>query len=127
MPQQFEVTTEVVDSGIHRISVRGELDLETAPRLEESLTAARSGEGISVLIDLSECEFIDSSGVSLIVGCWRDLEQKGGDERMVLCCAKDQVKRLLKITGVEGSISIHNKIDEALRELRGENETARPA
>ena len=127
MPQQFEVTTEVVDSGIHRISVRGELDLETAPRLEESLTAARSGEGISVLIDLSECEFIDSSGVSLIVGCWRDLEQKGGDERLVLCCAKDQVKRLLTITGVEGSISIHGQIDEALRELRGENETARPA
>ena len=77
MPEQFEVTTEVADSGIHWISVRGELDLETAPRLEESLTAARSGEGISVLIDLSECEFIDSSGVSLIVGCWRDLEQRG--------------------------------------------------
>ena len=127
MPQQFEVTTEVVDSGIHRISVRGELDLETAPRLEESLTAARSGEGISVLIDLSECEFIDSSGVSLIVGCWRDLEQKGGDERLVLCCAKDQVKKLLTITGVAGSIPIHGQIDEALRELRGENETARPA
>ena len=127
MPEQFEVNTEVVEAGIHRISVRGELDLETAPRLEEALTAARSGEGISVLIDLSGCEFIDSSGVSLIVGCWRDLEQKGGEERLVLCCPKDQVKRLLKITGVEGSISIHDEIEEGLRELRGENETARPA
>ena len=37
------------------------------------------------------------------------------------------MKRLLKITGVEDSISIHDQIDEALRELRGENETARPA
>ena len=80
-----------------------------------------------MLIDLSDCEFIDSSGVSLIVGCWRDLEQKGGDERLVLCCPRDQVKKLLTITGVEGSISIHGQIDEALRELRGENETARPA
>ena len=80
-----------------------------------------------MLIDLSGCEFIDSSGVSLIVGCWRDLEQKGGEERLVLCCPKNQVKRLLKITGVEGSISIHDEIEEALRELRGENETARPA
>jgi anti-sigma B factor antagonist len=127
MPEQFEVTTEVVEAGIHRISIRGELDLETAPRLEEKLTGARSRDGISVLIDLSDCEFIDSSGVSLIVGCWRDLERKGGDERLVLCCAKDQVKRLLKITGVEGSISIHDELDQALRELRGENETARPA
>ncbi len=127
MPQQFEVTTEIVGSGIERISVRGELDLETAPRLEKSLTTARSGEGISVLIDLSECEFIDSSGVALIVSCWRDLDRKGGDERLVLCCPKDQVKRLLRITGVEGSISIHDEIDQALRELRGENETARPA
>ncbi len=127
MPQKFEVTTEAVEAGIHRVSVRGELDLETAPRLEEALSAARSGEGISVLIDLADCEFIDSSGVSLIVGCWRDLEQKDGEERLVLCCAKDQVKRLLKITGVEGSISIHKQIDTALRDLRGENETARPA
>lgn len=127
MPKQFEVTTEVVDSGIQRISVRGELDLGTAPALEKALTTARSGEGISVLIDLSHCEFIDSSGVSLIVGSWRDLERKGGDERLVLCCPKNQVKRLLKITGVEDSISVHDKIDEALQELRGENETARPA
>lgn len=125
MPQSFEVSTEIVDSGIHRISVRGELDLGTAPNLEKALTAARSGEGISILIDLSECEFIDSSGVSLIVNGWRDLEQKGGSEQLVLCCPKDQVKRLLKITGVEGSISIHDGMAEALRELRG-NETARP-
>jgi anti-anti-sigma factor len=127
MPQQFDVTTETVEAGIQRISVRGELDLGTAPRLEEALAAARSGEGISVLIDLSDCEFIDSSGVSLIVNCWRDLEQKEGSEQLVLCCPKAQVKRLLKITGVEGSISIHDKLDAAVRDLRGENETARPA
>jgi anti-anti-sigma factor len=125
MPQRFEVTTEKIETGIQVISVRGELDLGTAPRLEENLTAARAGEGISVLIDLSDCEFIDSSGVSLIVRCWRDLETKEGDEQLVLCCPKNQVKRLLKITGVEGSISIHDEIAEALRELRG-NETARP-
>lgn len=125
--ETFEVSTEVVEAGIQRISVRGELDLDTAPRLEESLKTARSGEGISVLIDLSNCEFIDSSGVSLIIGGWRDLERKGGDERLVLCCPRKQVKRLLKITGVEGSISIHDQIDEAIEELRGENETARPA
>ncbi len=125
MPRRFEVTTKTIETGIQQISVRGELDLGTAPRLEEQLAAARSGEGISVVIDLSECEFIDSSGVSLIVRCWRDLETKEGDERLVLCCPKNQVKRLLKITGVEGSISVHDKIDEAVRELRG-NETARP-
>jgi anti-sigma B factor antagonist len=125
MPQSFGITTETIETGIQLISVHGELDLSTAPRLEEQLTAARSGEGISVLIDLSECEFIDSSGVSLIVRGWRDLETKEGDERLVLCCPKDQVKRLLRITGVEGSISIHDEITEAVRELRG-NETARP-
>ncbi len=126
-PDPFDSTTEVLEGNIHQISLRGELDLQTAPQLERDLRIARKTEGISVLINLSDCEFIDSSGLALIVQTWREFERKRGDEGLVLCCAKDQVERLLKITGIDESISVYDDIDEALAELQGDNEAAQPA
>jgi anti-anti-sigma factor len=93
--------------------------------MEACLKASRAVDGVSVLIDLSECEFIDSSGFALIVGAWRDLENRAGGERLVMCCAADQVKRLLKITGADEEIPIHASVDEALADLRGQSEAVR--
>jgi anti-sigma B factor antagonist len=119
MPVAFEARTETSDGGIHRIFVCGELDLATAPQLAEQLTAARQGGGASILIDLSDCSFIDSSGLALIIKSWRDLEGEQGDERLVLCCATAQVERLLRITGTDEAIPVFDSPDEALASLRG--------
>jgi anti-anti-sigma factor len=72
------------------------------------------------MLDLSECEFIDSTGIALIVRTWQRLDQGAGegDGRLVLCSHNHQVRRLLKITGVESSISMHEQRDAALTELR---------
>jgi anti-sigma B factor antagonist len=116
-PIPFEVRNEEM-SGIRALTVRGELDLNTAPELERAL--ADGGE--EVLVDLSECEFIDSTGIAVIVRAWQRLDRDAGGEgqgRLVLCCNNHQVQRVLKITGVESSISIHEKRDEALAELQG--------
>ena len=101
----------------------GELDLNTAPELEGPLEEALSADGdASVLIDLSECEFIDSTGIALIVRAWQRVDRDAAARasgRLVLCCSNDQVQRLLKITGVESSIPMHADRDAALAELRG--------
>jgi anti-anti-sigma factor len=70
------------------------------------------------MLDLSRCEFIDSTGIALIVRAWQRLEGKG-QGKLVLCCINHQVRRLLKITGIEDSISMHERRDSALAELRG--------
>lgn len=99
------------------ISVRGELDLSTAPELEGPLEEAlESGEG-SVLIDLSQCEFIDSTGIALIVRAWQRLESGENGRALVICSQNDQVRRVLEITGLELSIPVHMTRDEALAAL----------
>jgi anti-sigma B factor antagonist len=110
-----------LDEGVQVFTVRGELDLNTAPELEGPLEEALAGaETVSVVIDLSKCEFIDSTGIALIVRAWQRLDSGGeGSGRLVLCCSNDQVQRLLKITGVESSISMFGDREEALAELRG--------
>ena len=121
-PVPFEVQAEELEDGIRAFTVRGELDMSTAPELEDSLEAVVTRDGAQVVIDLTECDFIDSSGIALIVRTWQRLDsggEGGGEGQLVLCCDNTQVMRLLRITGVENSISVHAQREAALAELRG--------
>ncbi len=121
-PAPFEATAAQLDDGVRIVVVRGELDLSTASDLEAPLEDAISSADASVLIDLSECEFIDSTGIALIVRAWQRLDQAAGGEgngRVVICSDNDQVRRVLEITGIELSIPIHSTKAEALAALRG--------
>jgi anti-anti-sigma factor len=113
------VATEELEDGIRAFTVRGELDMNTAPELEQALDAALAQSDASIVLDLCGCEFIDSTGIALIVRAWQQLEGGEGQGRLVLCSHNHQVRRLLKITGVESSIAMHESRAEALAELRG--------
>jgi anti-anti-sigma factor len=122
IPAPFEASATRLGDGVRVIEVRGELDLSTAPELEGPLEEAISDADAQLLIDLSECEFIDSTGIALIVRAWKCLDGgANGDapHRVMLCSCKEQVRRVLEITGLEHSIPIHGTRDEALAALRG--------
>jgi anti-sigma B factor antagonist len=116
-PAPFETSSAEVD-GVHVIAVRGELDLSTAPDLETPLDAVVNGGNGSVLIDLSACEFIDSTGIALIVRGWQKLEANGNG-RLAICCPNDQVRRVLDVSGLDQSIPVHGGRDEGVAALRG--------
>jgi anti-anti-sigma factor len=116
-PAPFEVKVGDLEHGVRTISVRGELDLSTAPDLESPLEQALESEEGSVLIDLSQCEFIDSTGIALIVRAWQRLDGGGDGRNLVLCSQNDQVRRVLEITGLELSIPVHLTRDEAISAL----------
>lgn len=117
IPAPFEIGREELDEGIRAIVVRGELDMSTAPGLEVELEQAVAEPAGSIILDLTDCEFIDSTGIALIVNAWQKLKE-GDDGGLVLCCGNHQVRRLLRLTGVESSISLHEERDAALAELR---------
>jgi anti-sigma B factor antagonist len=114
IPAQFEVTSEEQD-GVRVIAVRGELDLNTAPELEAPLNDALAGSP-PIVVNLTECEFIDSTGVALLVRAWQHVSDNGArnDSRFAICCPNSQVARLLQITGVDASIPLHDNLDDAL-------------
>ncbi len=121
-PAPFNVANEQV-GGVRVLSVSGELDLGTAPQLEQPLDEALASGG-GLLIDLSACEFIDSTGIALLVRAWQRLDGEqgaGGDGRcaFALCGLNDQVQRLLDLSGLSRSLSIHPSRDEALTVLDG--------
>jgi anti-anti-sigma factor len=120
-PTPFNVKSETRD-GVWVIAVSGELDLNTAPRLDESLAEPLESEKSALVIDLSACEFIDSTGIALIVRAWQKLnhdETGTTGNRFALCCVNDQVQRLLDITGLDASIPTHQTREDAIGKLRG--------
>jgi anti-sigma B factor antagonist len=117
-PAPFEITSAEV-GGVRVIAVQGELDLSTAPALEEPLESALSNGAAALMIDLSRCEFIDSTGIAMIVRTWQRLENGDGAEggHLAICSQNEQVLRVLEISGLNLSIPIHGTADEGLAAL----------
>ena len=116
-PLPFQTSSTEVD-GVRVIAVSGELDLSTAPDLEGPLDAAVDGGGTAVLIDLAQCEFIDSTGIALIVRAWQRLDGNGGGG-LAICCPNDQVRRVLGVSGLDRSIPVQASRDAGVAHLRG--------
>jgi anti-anti-sigma factor len=117
----FEIESGSLGDTLHFLAVHGELDLDTAPALEREIESLDPELVSGLLIDLSNCGFIDSTGVALLVRAWKRIDllaAAGGRGRVVLCSPGAQVRRVLEITGLGSSISVHEDRDAAIEELR---------
>ena len=115
----FNVDTETLDDGLGVISVSGELDQATAGELRQPLQEAVNGGTRALMIDLSKCGFIDSTGLGVIVEGWKQLQERNGDSAALsVCCPEPEVRRLLEVTGLDQAIAIRDTRDEAIAALR---------
>ena len=80
------------------VSIEGELDAYSAPKLEEEVTRLLEGGVTDFVFDLSAAKFIDSSGLRTILNAHRLLEERQG--RLALRAPSEPVRRLLDITGL---------------------------
>jgi anti-sigma B factor antagonist len=86
------------DAGNRVIRVGGELDLATVPSLEHELEAALDDSVAAVVVDLSDLEFIDSTGIAVLV---RAMGESYGDARLRFVPSRfEAVGRVLEMTGV---------------------------
>jgi anti-anti-sigma factor len=84
---------------------RGELDMASAPELEQALMP-RLEDGAWVLLDLRSLDFIDSSGLRVIVGAHRTAADRGGRFTCVRGGAGTTVHRIVEIAGIDGVIEM---------------------
>ena len=112
LPFQVEA---VPAATLHTVRVSGELDQGTAPELREVLGDAVSGAGVAVLVDLSACNFIDSTGLSLLVEAKRRLAEDG--RGFGVCCPDADVRRLLELTGIDQAVGLFDTHDDAVAAL----------
>jgi anti-sigma B factor antagonist len=99
----FDVVSELSD-GTATVSVRGEVDVYTAPQLRERLYAVVADGVGQVVLDLSAMTFIDSTGLGVIVGTLKRLREAGGD--LVLRSPSRSTRKVLEITGLTRIVEI---------------------
>jgi anti-anti-sigma factor len=82
----------------------GELDMASAPALEEALAEARRDGMGQLVLDLRELRFIDSSGLRAVIAAAREARRSGHD--LALIRGPDQVQQVFDITGVGRRMTI---------------------
>jgi len=80
------------------ISLYGELDLASANAFETAVRHAEGADTNSILLDLSGLDFIDSSGLAILVRA--AIRSRQDSNRLALLRGRDQVQRLLEVTGL---------------------------
>ncbi|MCF8222499.1 MAG: STAS domain-containing protein [Bacteroidales bacterium] len=87
------------------------LDTHVAPALKSELVLV-SGKGEkNIILDLSECEYCDSSGLSAILVANRLCKNAGGT--FVLCGLNDAVERLITISQLDTVLNITESVPDA--------------
>jgi len=112
----FDLTEEPLDDSSVVIRVAGEIHATTAPEFSERLNAAIADGKTGVILDLTGVEFIDSTGLSVLLNGLRRVTRVRGS--MVLACANPTVLRLFEITKLDSTFDIVPSCDEAIARLR---------
>ena len=110
-----EIGQERIDGGV-AVRVTGELDLATVGDLEETVESALSEGHRALLIDLTGCEFIDSSVLSLLVKVHRRID--GSSHPGFAVAAGEQPLELLRLTRLDDEIRVFATLEDALTALR---------
>lgn len=103
--------TAAVVRGLVVVEVSGDLDVYSAPRLHVVLTDQyRTGQRL-VIVDMSGLDFMDSSGLGVLIGGMKRARAAGG--ALVLAAAPEKVLRVLRITGVARVLPVFETLPEA--------------
>jgi anti-sigma B factor antagonist len=93
------------------VDVVGEIDVYTSPKLRERLVSLVNDGAASIVVNLEGVEFIDSTGLGVLVGALKRIRARGGS--LSLVCNKEGLLRVLTITGLEKVFAVYASVDEA--------------
>ena len=109
--RRFETTAEIV-SGVRVVAVRGELDIATSPGVRELLSDAATDGARPLVIDLGECEFIDSTGFAALLHGAKPVQN--GESHVAIVSPGGDVRRILELTAIDKTIPVFETLDQAM-------------
>jgi len=103
MGEDSNITIDICErAGALLMLVEGEVDLWTSPRFREALAAAQASDAPSIVVDLDNVTFMDSSGLHMLVRSAVSDEMR---HRLTVTRGSPQVRRLFDISGVRRYLS----------------------
>jgi stage II sporulation protein AA (anti-sigma F factor antagonist) len=115
----FEVSLQIeFEHGRKALIVRlkGELDHHTAEAVKARMEEAIERGGFqNIVLSLKELDFMDSSGIGVILGRYRQINSKGG--KLIVCDVNPSVQRLFQLSGLFKILSIEDNERAAISRL----------
>jgi len=94
------------------VVVGGEIDVYTAPKLREQLVELETAGQHDLVVDLERVEFLDSTGLGVLVGGLKRVRSHDGSLRLV--CTQERILKVFRITGLTKVFAIHDSVAEAV-------------
>ena len=110
------------EQGYAIVTAAGEIDISTATKLRECLFEL-AASGRPLVADLDQVGFIDSAGLSALVGTAKRAAAHGGS--LYVVCARPKIRQLFRLTGLDRRLAPARTLDEALDALMAARSTPR--
>jgi anti-sigma B factor antagonist len=94
------------------VTVGGEIDVYTAPKLREQLVDLVNSGQYHLVVDMEGVEFLDSTGLGVLVGGLKRVRAHDGSLRLV--CTQERILKIFRITGLTKVFPIHDSVADAV-------------
>lgn len=115
-PSPFIVLAREHDSHTSIVTVEGELDLSSAPRLKWMMMDAFEAGRSRLVVDLSRASFMDSTGLGVLIGVNKRLEP---GTQLLIVCPPGAVAQVFEFSGTDGAFSLFSTLQAAMEHLEG--------
>ena len=103
--------------GVMVLAAQGEIDVSTAPALRQELVELAAAGSGSVVVDLQGVDFLDSTGLGVLVSGLKRFRTGGSD--LLLVVTSPRIGKVFEITGLTQVFSMHESLDDAVAAARG--------
>ncbi len=110
--EDLSIHVHVIDD-IEAFELTGSLDIATSPTVRAALTSASERGGHQLIVDLTQVDFLDSTGLGALIGGQRRAREFGGEVRIV--AKEGQILRLLRITGLLKVFAVYPTLEDAVK------------
>ncbi len=94
------------------VALRGEVDVATVPSMRARFLELAGAGSAQLVVDLDSVDFLDSTGLGVLIGARKRARSAGGDLRLV--CTNDRITKVLVATGLDAVFSVHHSIADAV-------------
>ncbi len=116
---QFEITSGPGPEEVYVVHIAGEVDMSHEEELRGELRSAVAADSNGIVVDLTECEFIDSSGVRALLLSREAQNSDDGTEKLAVAASSEQILRILSVMGIDKVIPIRPTVEEAASAISG--------
>ena len=108
---ELSIDLHTEEGGVLVFKLRGSLDLATTPTVKAALTEATDSGPHDIIVDLTQLEFLDSTGLGVLIGAHRRDAEHAGSFRLVI--GDGPIARLLNITGLISVFAVYKSLEDA--------------